>query len=266
MIDKYKIRHWLNAMLRGNLLKYLARFKRFQNDVILGNKITYERNTDIGEKLFYYGKFEENELLLCERYIKEDSIVLDIGANIGLHSLSFAQMAPYGRVIAFEPSLPTFELLVMNVTGKSNVLPINMAISDSVGILDFFQASDNAYSSLVNTKRKDIVKVSKVECTKTDEIVEKLKLPRVDFIKIDVEGLEFNVLKGMEKVIKKYHPVIFCEIYQGKASNLEPDATVRYLIDKKYNAYVMRDGRLDEYKKHEDRFYNYLFLPAGVRP
>lgn len=253
-------------MLRGKLLKCLARFKRYQTDVISGDKIIYEPNTDIGGKLFFYGKFEENELLICQRYIKEDSIVLDIGANIGLHSLSFAQMAPHGRVIAFEPSFPTFELLVMNVTGKSNISPMNLAVSDSTGILDFFQASDNAYSSLVDTKRKDIIEVSKVRCTKADDIVEELQLQRVDFIKIDVEGLEFNVLRGAEKIIEKYHPIIFCEIYQGKASNLEPDETVRYLVDKKYNAFVMRDGGLVEYKKHEDRFYNYLFLPVGVHP
>jgi FkbM family methyltransferase len=263
MMNRYQFRHWINAKLDGKLIEYFARVKRYQTDVISGNKITYEPNTDIGGKLFFYGQFEENELSLCKQYIKEDSIVLDIGANIGLHSLSFAELAPSGCVVAFEPSLATFELLVKNVNGKSNISPVNLAITDTGGILDFFQASDNAYSSLVDTKRKGIVKVSKVPCMKTDDVVDALQLRRVDFIKIDVEGLEHNVLKGMEKVIAKYHPVIFCEIYQGKASNPEPDVTVRYLLDREYSAYVMRDGKIVEYQKHEDRFYNYLFLPAG---
>lgn len=263
MMNKYYFRHWINAKLGGGLIKYLARLKRYQTDIISGNAITYVPDSDIGGNLFYYGKFEENELLLCKPYIEEDSIVLDIGANIGLHSLSFAELAPKGAVIAFEPSLATFKLLVKNINGKSNIVPVNLAISDVGGMVDFYQASDNAYSSLVDTKRKDIVQISKVPCMKIDDVVDALQLRKVDFIKIDVEGLELSVLKGMKNVIAKHRPVIFCEIYQGKASNPAPDETVRFLIDRHYRAYVMRDGEIVEFQKHEDKFYNYLFLPTG---
>ena len=57
---------------------------------------------------------------------------------------------------------------------------------------------------------------------KVDDVVSGLHLNRVDFVKIDVEGLEFEVLKGMDEVISKYQPVVFCEIYKGKA--LKPAA------------------------------------------
>lgn len=263
MMNKYQFRRTLNRFLRGRLLKIIGLIKRNQTDVVSGSKVTYDPFTDIGDILFFNGQFEENELLLCKKYIREDSIILDIGANIGLHSLYFSELAHSGVVVSFEPSLLTFELLVRNLNGRSNVSPINVAISDVGGLLDFFQASDNAYSSLVDTKRKSIVNVSKVPCMKIDDVVDALKLHSVDFVKIDVEGLERNVLVGMEQVIATHNPVIFCEIYQGTASNLSPDETVKFLLDRQYNAYVMHDGKLIEYKKHEDEFYNYLFLPVG---
>lgn len=261
---KHFVRQHANRLLRGRLAHLHRSFIGRVTDDISGNKITYDPATDIGGALFYSGEFERKELRLCKKYISANSVVLDIGANIGLHSISFSEMASQGLVVSFEPSLETFELLLRNIKGKSNISPLNLAISDSGGLVDFYQASDNAYSSLVDTQRKSIVGVTKVACMKVDDVVEGLGLRRVDFVKIDVEGLESNVLKGMEQVIAKYHPVLFCEIYKGTASNPAPDETVRHLLERNYRAYVMRDEGLVKYEKHQDRFYNYLFLPMGA--
>ena len=65
----------------------------------------------------------------------------------------------------------------------------------------------------------------------------------------------------MRWLIEKYKPVIFCEIYKGTDSNEDPERTVRHLIDKGYEALVFDGEKLVNFKRHDDRFYNYFFLP-----
>lgn len=260
---KHSVRRLVDKLLRGRLIKAYGLVRPRVTDDVWETAVTYDPGTDIGALLFYSGEFEKRDVELCRSYITPDSVVLDIGANIGLHSIFFASLTPRGRVLAFEPSMATFELLTRNTRGKHNVSPLNIALSDTGGVKEFFEADDNAYSSLVDTKRTRIEAVARVVCMRADDIVRDLQLSRVDFVKIDVEGLEYNVLRGMEDVIAKHRPVLFCEIYKGVASNQQPDKTVRFLLDRGYRAYVLRDGGMVEYKEHDDNYYNYLFLPEG---
>lgn len=254
---KQRVRHWLRERLHAMQLKMDA----VAAGQYLGQPILYDPSTVIGGLLLSSGEFERKEMELCREYISETGVVIDIGANIGLHSIYFSKLAKNGCVIALEPSLATFGVMVKNLANIGNVLPINLAASSQGGMADFFHASDNAYSSLIDTKRKEIVSVRKVPCMTVDDLVSGLRLEAVDFVKIDVEGLEFAVLQGMAAVIAKFRPVIFCEIYRGKSSNPRPDETVRFLMDKGYRALVVRQGKLTDYEKHEDAFFNYLFLP-----
>lgn len=259
---RLRIRNFVNSVLRGRLITVYRSLQLRVTDEIWGSKITYEPNTDIGGALFYTGEFESKELELCRRYLSPRSVVIDIGANIGLHSIYFSNLATEGCVLAIEPSLDTFDLLRKNVGTIPNIAPLNIAVSDVGGILTFFHATDGAYSSLMDTKRAPIAKTTKVPCMTIDDMVAALQLQRVDFVKIDVEGFEYNALKGMTKTISTFNPVIFCEIYQGTGSNQAPDETVRFLLDRNYSAFVLHDGKAVEYQRHDDNFYNYLFLPG----
>lgn len=261
---KLRIRSLANRLVSGKLIAIYRKLGWHATNLYLGRQISYDPATDIGGLLFFSGEFERKDMELCKEYISEASIVLDIGANIGLHSIYFSGLAKKGCVLAFEPSLETFSFLLNNVAHISNIVPINLAVSDEGKIADFFHTSDNAYSSLINTQRKEIVSVIKVPCMKIDDVISGLRLNCIDFIKIDVEGLEYSVLRGMVDVISNYHPVIFCEIYKGTHSNQQPDETVRFLLDRGYSAHVIRDGQLVEYERHNDTFYNYLFLPSEL--
>ena len=86
-------------------------------------------------------------------------------------------------------------------------------------------------------------------------------MEHIDFVKIDVEGLEHNVLEGMKEIIQKYRPIIFCEIYQGTASNKHPDKTVKFVSELGYDAYILKGDALVKYIKHDDMYYNYFFIP-----
>ena len=266
MFSAYKFR--LSRLVKEWARRVLRPINRNVNSIAtiqyLGHQISYDPYSDIGGQLFSSGAFEKKEMALCKEYISETSIVLDIGANIGLHSIYFSILAKDGCILSFEPSLATFSILVGNVANITNIVPINLAINAEGKIANFYHTSDNAYSSLMDTKRKEVISVIKVPCMRVDDVVSGLHLDRVDFVKIDVEGLEFEVLKGMVEVISKYQPVIFCEIYKGKHSNQQPDETVQLLIEKGYRALVMSEGKLVDYEKHNDRLYNYLFLPKAL--
>ena len=262
-MNKYQFRRLANRILRHRLIHFYSSFSKLVSDEIEGHKVYYNLNTDIGRKIYFGEQFEKYELFLCRDYLSENSIVLDIGANIGLHSLYFSKIAHNGLIIALEPSPKTYNLLTKNVYNMKNIVPINIAISDKAQILNFYEAEDDAYSSLKDTKRKRICDVHPVLVFSIDQLLSEIQLAHIDLIKIDVEGFEHNVIKGMDKTIEKFRPIIFCEIYKGKNSNLAPEETVDLICDQKYSAFIVSNGKLIEYHGHDDRFYNYFFFPVA---
>lgn len=260
-MNRYAYRNWLRDLFGECVFSRYGKYLHSVTDIVDGMNITYDFDTNIGRTMYFEGGFEKKEIEFCRKYIKSNSIVLDIGANIGLHSINFSKVVKEGLVFSFEPSSEVFGLLLKNVKDINNIVPVNIGISDSKTITDFYIASDNAYSSLKDTKRKEIKKAVKVVCFPLDEFFKGLKLDNIDFIKIDVEGFEQSVIEGMQWLLEKHRPVVFCEIYKGTNSNEDPERTVDTLIEKGYDAFVFDGGKLVKYEKHVDRFYNYFFLP-----
>lgn len=250
-------RKW-NSFLKLQKIKRLSKYNEYYDKKL---DIFYDPRSDIGKVLLLGNEFENDEITICEKYIKKDSCVWDIGANIGFHSQLFAKMAHNGIIYSFEPSNTTFLFLVKNCLKFSNVIPINLALSDKGGLSDFYVASDNAFSSLKNTKLKPISEVRKILTIKMDDFVNITKITPPDFVKIDVEGFENEVLHGMFNTICNYTPVIFCEIFKGKNSNLNPDETVAYMEKLHYKAFVLVNRKLEQYALHSDEYYNYFFIP-----
>lgn len=244
------------------ILNHIGLLGRYKTEKIGDFLITYEPETDIGMKLYKGHLFEKDEINIAAKYIKNDSTVLDIGANIGLHALSFSAMAKDGLIIACEPQPKTFRTLERNIFQNNiqNIIPLNLAIAHCAEIAEFYVMSDDAYSSLIDTGRKELTERVKVLCSTVDGLLGGIK---VDFVKIDVEGLELNVLQSMNGLIRLYHPVIFCEIYKGKIDSNNPHATIAYLRNFGYLAYRVIDGILVEFgetESHVDDYYNYFFV------
>lgn len=250
-------------VLYRKVLRRLGVYRKYKTEKIGRFLVTYEPATDIGGQLFRRGGFETEEIDLACEYIDSDSVVLDIGANIGIHTLNFANKAKDGLVIAFEPQPKTFSTLKKNLSQNdiSNVIPLQLAISDTAKIAKFYVAVDDAYSSLVNTRRKEISQEVQVFCSTVDGLVGDVD---VGFVKIDVEGLELSVLHSMSGVIRRCHPVIFCEIYKGNLDSYNPHDTIGYLTGMGYVAKRMVGRELLDFcsdSKHDDRYYNYFFIP-----
>jgi FkbM family methyltransferase len=166
-------------------------------------------------------------------------------------------------VYAFEPAPLTFYILTKNTRQINNIVPINIALSNNSSIHKFYECENSVLSGLKDTKRANVKSTTNVITMKGDTLVESLKLQRLNFIKIDVEGFEQEVLEGLRESIMLYQPVIFCEIYGGLASNLNPDKTIEFLIDQNYHALLFKEGQLINFQKHSDKFHNYLFIPRN---
>lgn len=128
--------------------------------------------------------------------IKNHDIVVDIGAHIGLFSIFAATQAKYGRVYAFEPAPDNFEMLRRNINLNkiSNVIPANQAVSGKSGQREFilYKESTAAHSFVFGeTKERDIIQVQTVSL---DELVRKNKIKTIDFLKMDCEGAEYEIL------------------------------------------------------------------------
>jgi len=149
---------------------------------------------------------------LSSEILSEGDWVLDVGANIGHYTIRFSELVgASGRVIAFEPVPDTFEILSSNVSvsGALNVSLVNAAASDSTRIagveipmLDSGLA--NFYMAHLSSAPANLT----VLCISVDALAIENK---VRLVKIDAEGHDFVVLKGMEKLLRRHQPILFVE-------------------------------------------------------
>jgi FkbM family methyltransferase len=226
-----------------------------------GFEFSFIPTNDIGRKLFFTGEFEPNEINACSKLISKDSVVLDIGGNIGYHSLQFAHLANDGKVFTFEPAPDTFELLKTNCFHFKNIELYNIGVSESIGKGTFYVASDHAYSGFKDTGNKPIIDSKELPITDLDSWVSNAQLIKLDFIKIDVEGLEQKVINGMLATLKEFRPVVFIEISNAPNQNENPESTFQSLVKAGYDGYVFENDKMTACLHHKTDVYNYFFLP-----
>lgn len=228
---------------------------------IYGRKMYYDPRTDIGQKILRVGNFERAELSIIEKFITKDTVAIDIGANIGTYSLFLSHIATEGKIFAFEPSRDTYKFLLKNSNGIQNIFPVNMAASNKCAVATFYNATDNAYSGLKDTGKKPIVATEDVLTIRLDDFTRLFKLERIDFIKIDVEGNEDEVIEGAIETIQQYKPIVLAEICDEKNSASNPEKTMHRIIELGYIAYVIQGWNLVPCSRHDSKYDNYLFVP-----
>ncbi|MBL7933198.1 MAG: FkbM family methyltransferase [Bacteroidia bacterium] len=168
---------------------------------------------------YYQADYEIEHINFFKQRIKQNSVVLDIGAQLGLMSKVFSDLTGAGgKVFAFEPAPYTFKTLCktieMNMMGHT-VIPVQKAVSDKKGTTQFFisKMKLDPANSLVDYKRKHDFESIDVHVTSVDDFVVDQDLAKVDFIKIDAEGAEYEVLLGAQKTLQKHRPVIHLALH-----------------------------------------------------
>ena len=182
--------------------------------------------------------------------------VMDVGANVGLLTRQFCrQVGPSGRVYAFEPDPLTFQFLEFNTRSYQNKELTQSAISDNQepAVLHL-NLTSGAGNSLINQGHS--TESVPVACISLDEFLKQHGNPVVDVIKIDVEGAELSVLRGMRqtvtrltglKVIIEYCPVNL------KVGGIEPRAIFDELRSQQFKLQVIRaDGGVKEIDKFDE--------------
>lgn len=149
------------------------------------------------------------------RHMPSDGLFLDVGANVGYFSLLLAQVAPASRVISLEPNPPIAALLEESIARNklgSRISLHRVAAADTAGTLQFGVDPDNTgHSRLANEHHAGSLTV---ETVVLDEWLPPLLEGRpLSLVKIDVEGAECRVLRGMNRLIAEHRPAIVVEGY-----------------------------------------------------
>ena len=156
--------------------------------------------------------------LILKKVIQKDSNCIDVGCHKGEILNDFIHLAPKGKHFAFEPIPYMFENLEKKFEGKAKIFPF--ALSNEKGE-STFQIVKNApaFSGLKNRRYSDIknpeIEQIRVEINKLDDIISKETI--IDLIKIDVEGGEFDVIRGGIELIKRDKPIIIFECGVGSS-------------------------------------------------
>ena len=180
---------------------------------VIRNGIHYKLDiSDYMEWCIYFGIQTEPRTILF-KYINKGDIVFDIGANIGEVSLNAAKLVgDSGSVHSFEPASECCCKLQKNVSLNSfeTIVINNIGLGDLKG--DFFISTEfknnrGGFRIQPSGNNNPNIKVDTL-----DNYVSSISPEKINLIKIDVEGFEYNVLKGGEKAIEKYRPLLFIEI------------------------------------------------------
>jgi len=229
------------------LFKGLAGFGRALN------RFYENRNHDI------YSNGELTILKKIQRF--NPSIIIDAGANIGDYSLLINQFNPNCKIYSFEPVEATFQKLKENVKDHDNIIPVGKGLFKESGSKEINIFDTNTHSSLYDIQGLSYESNQKliVELVRGDDFMRENKIDSIDFLKMDIEGAEYDALEGFENSIKN-----------GKIKAIQFEygyiniSTRKLLIDY-YNFFETNDfmvgkifPKIVEFRKYEFKYEDFL--------
>lgn len=229
------------SRLLNKLMNYELKKRSAAHNERRGFPIAVFGNDLIGIKINIDGIYEGEHIEDLFHLLKkididvQNSTAIDIGANIGNHSIEFSKF--FANVICFEPNPRTFDILAANTKRIHNVQIFPWGCSSKVNKIKFHEDFNNIGAS---SRVVDINSDSDFEVyvKPLDEMIETLR--NVSLIKIDVEGMEFSALKGAEKVITKHYPVICFEQHESEFdSEFNETKSINWLRSKGYKIFSL---------------------------
>jgi len=172
----------------------------------------------ISENIKRFGVWEQHLYIFYSKMIKPEYYIIDGGANIGFHSVQFAKLATKGKVLCYEVQNYIYNVLCTNILINglsSRVEQYRLGLGDdSKENLLKPDSLDKQISSdgFINYGGPGLVNAEEGEETIPIIGIDSLNLPRLDLIKLDIQGMEYDTLIAAEKTIKKYKPILFLEI------------------------------------------------------
>ena len=213
----------LSYLMDGLIYKYLqSKNKRLKDTQIIPHAIL--ATDDIGLQINIFGRYETEILDVLSNQLFSSlkrGACLDIGANIGNHTIVFAQH--FTEVHSFEPNPTTSQLLKFNTQTLDCVKTHSLAISNFLGTCTISGDLLNSGKSKICTLPNESTSNTKVTTITLDNFLQTIR-ENIVFIKIDVEGHELEVLQGGKNYLKEHKPCIVLEVLKDQISNGKNEA------------------------------------------
>jgi len=220
------------------------------DSVVQGKRVWFfvEDNSDLIQRYHLQGKFyEAEELALLSPYFK-GGLFVDIGSNVGNHSLYALSFLDAERVIAFEPNPMAYRVLEVNaqLNGFADRVTIHRkGVSDAAGRAVVKLPFANIGGGWLESSDAGEIEIIVGDTVLADE--------PVALIKIDTEGMELRVLRGLTETITRHRPVIFVEVLDTQIAEFEGWCA------------AMNYRAAETYKRYPENT-NYLVVPADAAP
>jgi FkbM family methyltransferase len=217
-------------------------------------------------QLFYYGAIEEDVTSFLLTYVTGGMTFIDVGANVGYFSLLAAHLVrPSGQVHAFEPAQRTCDILRYNTRRCGHITVQQKALWSCRTTLPFHEYGQR-YGALNSLRNHRLIRDSdialersyQVECISLDEYCAALALAP-DFIKIDAETAEPQILRGSGHTLAAHRPIIAIEVWDDVARNSRDD--IVFLLNHGYEVFEYQAGAIIPHRLRERYEYtNLLFV------
>tara|TARA_Y100001935_G_C17282008_1_gene498036 strand:- start:875 stop:1687 length:813 start_codon:yes stop_codon:yes gene_type:complete len=233
----------------------------YSNDQVNSSRNGINWSLDLNEgidlSIFIFGNFEKSILKTAKILMPDNQIdIIDIGSNIGVHTLNFAKNFKHSRVYSIEPTNFAYNKLLKNLSlnpSIKNIFTSQYFISERKRIpVDIYSSWDLKVGKNKHKKHMGLKKsTSYAKIISLDEFVEDNKINRKTLIKCDVDGYELSIFKSGQNYFKKYKPIVMMELapYLYKENGYSTEDFLKYIQKFNYNFF-----ELDNLKKISNIF------------
>ncbi len=279
----FALRHTPEMPGRGRIARVVSKYFPLSASRIvrvrmrLGHEMLVDPRSATEFAAYYTGDYDTVAIRSVMRLLNPDSIVLDVGANIGFWSVPLARrLTRGGRLHCFEPVPGNFERLTENIRQNSldEVVSVHqLGLSDrngsaKISLRDGFGAQTGNAAIVIEEEDLKYVCVEIVLCA-LDDIFDSFSEERIDFIKADIEGHEDRFLCGASNVIRRFRPILYLEInepYYHRRGLNPTDVFERWLNANSYRSALRSKAgwQLESIGKRRAVIDNTFFFPEEI--
>lgn len=240
-------------------------------DLFFGERMLVVLPEGVSSWLYRYRFFEEGLTTMVCEYLQEGMTFVDVGAHFGYYTLLGSSIVgSAGHVYSFEPSGGTFKILEENTALKRNITLNRKAVFSKNGLLKFndYGLVMSAFNSFTRGRFSGEV-LGKIRSEEVD--VEAVSLDgyfsdsgvHPNFIKIDAESAEYEILVGMQRIIELYRPIISVEVGDMNIPGIKSSKEcIMFLIERGYKPFEYKEHGITEHQLRDKYNYdNNLFIP-----
>ncbi len=236
---------------------------------------------EVSTRIWRWQYFEEDVCIFMLNFLKKGMTFVDVGAHFGFFTLLGGYLVgSNGQVLSFEPTPRTYLNLKKNVVDFSrckNVALSNCAAGSTESIATFYDYGifNCGYNSSNGARKKgrpiEVEEEFTVKIRKVDDVLKEKNVKKVDFIKIDAESSESDVLKGAQETLIRDKPFVLLEVGDYEISGVTKSRDVIISIQEMdYTAYEVSNGKIVPHTIKEqyepDKPGNLLFIPKKNKP